>query len=195
MKDEITVVIPSIPPRASTLLLRALKSVGMQTYPASAISIAIDNLREGAPATRQRALDPVQTEWTAFLDDDDEMLPFHLSHLLRHAKETNADFVFSWFLVASHGRVFEQDPVFPPGHYLDPWDNDKPRETTITTLVKTDLAKEVGFQRLPDRTENTGEDWGFTLGCLKARAKISHLVEKTWLWHHEENTSGLPNRW
>lgn len=195
--DDITVAIPAIPPRVrSGMLDRALRSVWTQERPAAAISVAVDLDRQGAPATRQRALDAVRTEWVAFLDDDDELESFHLKHLLRHAMETDADFVFSWFRIAAYGRIYDQDTVFPPGHYLDPWDDAHPRETTITVLVRTGLAKEVGFHRLPDRKENTGEDWGLVQGVMKAGGKISHLVEKTWLWHHDSgNTSGLPDRW
>jgi glycosyltransferase involved in cell wall biosynthesis len=188
MIPGITVCIPSIPSRA-LLLGRAIRSVGLQTRPAEAISVAIDTQRQGAPATRQRALDAVNTEWVAFLDDDDAFKNIHLEHLYAHAMETGADFVYSWFEVP--GGV---DP-FPDTHFTNPWDPDEPIETTITTLVRTELAKEVGFQALDRGQVNTGEDRFFTLGCLKAPALISHLVEKTWWWfHHEGNTSGLPTK-
>jgi len=196
----VTVVIPSIPPRVR-LLRRAVYSVLNQTYPVAGISIAVDNDREGAGPTRQRALDGVITPWVAFLDDDDEFLPLHLELLLDHAKQTDADYAYSWFkVVRSDGVIMEDDPVFPPGHYLNPWDDANPRQTTVTTLVKTELAKQVRF--VPPPGEDTidgqrwGEDWQFTLGCLAAGAKISHLVAKTWLWHHDsKNTSGQPDRW
>jgi hypothetical protein len=113
-------------------------------------------------------------------------------------EETGADVVYSWFkVVGPGGHVYEQDPVFPPGHYLNEFDPENPIETTITTLVRTELAKEVGFRAL-DRGHdaNTGEDYGFILGCVRAGASIKHLVKKTWLWHHDSgNTSGRPDRW
>jgi hypothetical protein len=64
--------------------------------------------------------------------------------------------------------------------------------------VRTELARQVGFRAAVDPGgtnpgHNSGEDRVFTLGCLAAGAKISHLVDKTWLWgHHGQNTSGLP---
>lgn len=180
------------------LLSRAITSVAAQTKPAKAISVAIDTTKEGAPPTRQRALDAVRTPYVAFLDDDDEFLPTHLEDLARHMEETGADIVYSWFKVVGRGGfVFEEDPVFPPGHYLNEFDPENPIETTVTTLVRTELAKEVGFRAL-DRGHdaNTGEDYGFILGCVKAGASIKHLVKKTWLWHHDSgNTSGRPDRW
>src|SRR5262245_21069253 len=102
-KYDVTVAIPSIPVR-SQLLRRAVDSVLTQTYTSLAgLSIAIDDHREGAGITRQRALDGVNTEWTAFLDDDDEFMPNHLSALMNHAQETEADYAFSWFEVIGGG--------------------------------------------------------------------------------------------
>lgn len=188
MYPGITVITPTIPSRA-LLLARAVRSVSVQTLPAAAHSIAVDVMREGAPATRQRALDAVGTEWTAALDDDDYFKPEHLMHLMQHALETGADFVYSWFDMA--GGV---DP-FPSTHFTNPFDPDDPIETTVTVLVKTELAKSVGYKALDREQINTGEDAYFTLGCLAAGAKISHLVERTWFWsHHNGNTSGLPTK-
>lgn len=196
---KVTVAIPSIPPR-KLLLHRAVSSVIAQTRAVDGVSIAVDNERQGAGVTRQRALDGVTTDWVAFLDDDDEFMPYHIEMLLHHQVDTGADYVYSWFKVISGGRVLETDPVFPPGHYLNPWDNANPRQTTVTVLVRTELAKQVGFVKMEDgRTidgQRWGEDWQFTLGCLAAGAKIEHLVAKTWLWHHDSgNTSGRPDRW
>src|SRR5262245_27114752 len=129
------------------MLNRALQSVQYQTLLPFALSVAMDLDQEGAAKTRQRALDAVQTDWVAFLDSDDFFLPEHLETLSRHAEETSADYVYSWFKVmTADGRLLDEDPVFPPGHYLNPFDPEDPIETTITTLVRTDLAKQVGFQ-------------------------------------------------
>ncbi len=190
----ITVAIPTIPPRYG-LLARAIRSIGVQTRPANAISVSVDTERQGAAVVRQRALDAVQTPWTAFLDDDDEFLPFHLEQLLFHAEATGSDYVYSWFHVAGGG-----DP-FPPYHFTNEFDPANPIQTTITVLVRTELAKEVGFtqldeERLAPDGQRWGEDYSFTLGCLKAGGKISHLVNRTWIWHHDsQNTSGRPDRW
>lgn len=193
MKNTVTVVMPSIPVR-TRLRRRALNSVEAQTHPADAVALVVDYHREGAWVTRQRALEMAAragTEWVAFLDDDDEFRPHHLAACLRHAADTDADFVYSWFDVVG-GR----DP-FPVTHFTNPFDPADPIETTITVVVKTELALAVGFQRLESRGEaNSGEDAFFTRGCLAAGANIQHLVDKTWLWHHDSgNTSGLPSRW
>lgn len=192
---DITVVIPSIPPRVS-LLERALASVKAQTLPAVEVVVEFDDARRGAAATRQRGLERVETPWVAFLDDDDEFMPHHLSSLRTAAELEGADFVFSWYEV-----VGGTDPR--PREFGVPWDRSKPRQTTITTLVRTDLALAVGgftddeedaVLTSPDR-HYAGEDWRFTRRINEA-GTIYHLPQVTWRWyHHGSNTSGLPHRW
>jgi glycosyltransferase involved in cell wall biosynthesis len=188
--SDITVVTPTIPPRAG-LLQRAIASVAAQTLPAGNISLAVDTERQGAAGTRARALEPVRSAWTAFLDDDDEFLPQHLERLVAHAEETGADFVYSWFDTVPFGR----DP-FPPEFLTEPWWPDRPRHTTITVMVRTELAQQISFDLQASTPEFANEDWAFILECNRL-GKISHLQnEKTWLWHHDSgNTSGLPTRW
>jgi glycosyltransferase involved in cell wall biosynthesis len=189
----ITVVVPSIPPR-DALLRRALDSVEAQDMPPDFVVVEYDTHREGAAATRQRGLERVTTEWTAFLDDDDEFMPQHLESLYAHALETGADMVFSWYEV-----VGGTDPR--PGEFGLPWDRAHPRQTTITTLVRTAVALEAGFLAddegdlaSPDR-HYAGEDWRFT-SRVNDLGVISHLPQKTWYWHHHaRNTSGLPKNW
>jgi glycosyltransferase involved in cell wall biosynthesis len=173
------------------MLRRAVGSVRAQTYPVDQISISTDHRREGAAANRQRALSGVMTEWVAFLDDDDVFKPQHIEHLVRFAQDTGADYVFPWFEV-----VGGMDPF--PQHFGKVYDMANPTHTTIVTMVKTELAKEVGFINPPggDGGGGSGEDWDFTLRCIEAGATIMHLPERTWLWsHHLANTSGQPHRW
>ena len=217
LRPGITVVIPTIPPRAR-LLRRALDSVLHQTMPAAAVSVAVDLDREGAAKTRQRALDAVQTRWVAFLDDDDELLPSHLGTLFGAAEVNEASYVWSRYRVAypnphyRAGNAHDQyrfarpegDP-YPLGRgTFEQWNDEQPAQTTITTLVRTGLAREVGgFTPTPlldDEIDGqrAGEDWDFTLRC-RAAAGLSgmlHVPVTTWYWHHHEsNTSGLPDRW
>lgn len=201
---SIGVIIPSIPPRRPQLL-RALRSVGHQAMAPADLSVAVDLEHAGAPATRQRALDGVAAgvDWIAPLDDDDEFLPMHLQALWDHAQETGADYVYSWFeLVGPDGTSYgDYDPVFPETHFTNPFDPTEPIETTITILIRRELLEAVRYEAL-DRPEeyakgaSTGEDRNLTLRCLEAGATISHLVQRTWRWHHHgRNTSGRPDRW
>src|SRR5574342_244553 len=209
---SISVVIPAHPARARNGLLdQALRSVTAQTRQPDAVHVAMDNQRAGAPATRQRGLDMVDTDWVAFLDSDDMLLPRHLELLAKHAEETGADFVYGWFkILQSYADGTESlipwdgirgDGVFPPGHYLNEFDPTNPIETTITVLVRTELAKTVGMRALDRGQANTGEDRAFTLDCLAAGAVIKYLRRFTWVWRHHwidadrlGNTSGHANK-
>jgi len=192
----VAAVIPTIPPRRFGLLPHALASVWKQTYPISQVYVAVDTARHGAAITRYRALLAVNAEWAAFLDDDDEWYPQHVEHLLRCAAETGADYVFSHYDLTRTANVFAT-PEQPNGHFGKPFDNTHPHHTTMTVLVRTDLAKRVGFTSRPEGDEAGGEDWRFTLGCVEAGAKIVHLPEMTWFWRHHQpfNTSGREDRW
>lgn len=189
----ITVVIPSLARRAGKLR-RALESVTAQYLQPAEVIVKVDHDRDGAPITRQRGLDEVRTEWVAFLDDDDEFKPEHLDALHVAALETGADFVFSWYDV-----IGGTDPR--ADEFGLPWDPASPRQTTITTLVRADLARDVGGfvtegddLHHPDR-RYAGEDWTFTNRINDAGGLIYHLPRKTWRWHHHgSNTSGLPTR-
>jgi glycosyltransferase involved in cell wall biosynthesis len=193
---KITVAIPSHPARIyNGMLNRAINSVMAQTYRAAGISVAMDLDRDGAPRTRQRALDAVQTDWVAFLDSDDWFLHHHLALLVQGQIDSGADYIYSWFKTDPPGC----DP-FPITHFTNPWDDANPRQTTITVLVRTELAKAVGFWDITDEEtfpdgKRIGEDWIFTLGCMDKGGKIHHVVERSWVWsHHGANTSGLPDR-
>lgn len=232
LRSGITVVIPSIPPRAE-LLQRAIASALSQTMPAAAISVAIDYDRLGAAVTRQRALDAVQTRWVAFLDDDDELRPNHLAALFSATVDHDALYVWSRFqtaipkpgyLVPRGGEddyIMRDGPAPLGAGTFEQWNDAQPAQTTITTLVSTELARLVGgfapavpcskagcpdparepyHLCVPDSVDGqrAGEDWDFTLRCRAAVPldAMRHVPEVTWTWHHHgANTSGLPERW
>jgi Glycosyl transferase family 2 len=190
-RPGITVCIPSIPPRAPRLL-RALASVTSQTLQPEAVSVAIDHKHEGAGPTRTRAVRAAATEWCAMLDDDDSFRPHHLSTLYGAAMETGADFVFSWFDIPPPGR----DPF--PQHFGKVFDPLAPTHTTVTVLVRTELAQEIGYVSPEggDGAGGSGEDWNFVLGCIEAGAKFHHVPVRSWIWNHwSGNTSGRGDRW
>lgn len=176
--------------RTNGMLGRAVRSIEAQTVPVATV-LAEDIHHKGAPLTRHCGLQLVDTEWTAFLDSDDELDPDHIEHLLACAQDTGADYVYPWFRVAGGTDPF---PMF----FGRPWDNDAPHQTTITILVRTELAQAVGFHNPPEGDtvggQRGGEDWHFTLGCLAAGARIVHLPRRSWTWHHTGfNTSGRPD--
>jgi glycosyltransferase involved in cell wall biosynthesis len=191
--DDISVIIAAHPARArSGLLSRALQSVQSQTLLPAAVVVAMDLRGEGAAKTRQRALEAVQTPFVAILDSDDIWLPQHLEKLMGHAKETGADYVYSWFSTLPPGH----DP-FPPTHFSNDFNPVDPIETTVTVLMRTAIAKQVGYHNLERGEANSGEDFRMLLGCLEVGAIVSHLKERTWIWDigtQGQNTSGLPTK-
>lgn len=197
--QDITVVIPTIPTREA-MLQRAVESIRSQVLVPGALSIRMDLAREGAAINRGLALSHSSTPWTAFLDDDDAMMPWHLEGLAETAEATGADYVYSYYVVVdADGSPLDSDPL---GHFGKTFDPASPHQTTIVTLVRTELAKEAGFAwpaATPDTPEaglSGGEDWIFTLRCIELGAKIVHRPDRSWLWyHHGANTSGQPDRW
>lgn len=190
----VTVVTPTIRERKARLE-RAVKSVNQQSWASRNLFqiVVEDDRARGAAATRTLGAQQVNTEWTAFLDDDDVFLRDHIETLLTAADGNGADYVYADFIVPQN-RAFHL-PSFAYGA----WDPANPRQTTVTTLVKTELGREVGWFIRPDEEElvggdRAGEDYGFTLRCNKL-GKIHHVQRPTWLWnHHGGNTSGLPER-
>lgn len=198
MSSEITVVVPFHTQRETNgYLQRALRSINEQTFPGGVQVIAVrDEEGQGAPATRHHGLMLVDTPWVAFLDSDDEMDPEHLAKLYETAQSAGADYVYSHYRVrgGSDPRPFMLGKT---------WDNNDPQQTTIVVLVRTELAQAVGFlgsgmsgEDLKDPGRQfAGEDWAFTLGCMREGAVIVHRPEITWTWHHHgANTSGIPGR-
>jgi glycosyltransferase involved in cell wall biosynthesis len=191
----ITVVIPSIPPRGK-LLQRAMASVALQTVPACAVAVAYDDQHLGAGPTRTRALRMAQTEWVAFLDDDDALLPNHLELLLAAAKETEADVLWPWFKV-----VGGTDPF--PGHRGKQLNPDDPHIFPITTLVRNEYAQQGEFPGSDVTGEWIADDWPFWRQMQELGATFHHIPDVTWHWFHHGwgmpgtsgNTSGRPDRW
>lgn len=190
---EITVVIPTIPGREA-MLDRAIASVERQDLLPRDLVVEHDVNREGPAAVRNRALAKVETEWVAFLDDDDEMHPEHLLTLVRLQEETGAAMVWPWFKVQG-GR----DPF--PMHRGRQWDPADPHQIPITVLARTAAIMDVGGFRTmaagpTDRLGNRcGEDWQLWLDLSAAGYEFAHTPEQTWTWHHgSHNTSGLPSR-
>jgi glycosyltransferase involved in cell wall biosynthesis len=187
---NITVVVPTIAPRRE-LMLRAMRSIGGQTLSPRVIRVEEDHDRAGAAATRNRALATVQTDWVAFLDDDDELLPNHLKLCARYASLTGVDVVYPGYEV-----VGGTDPV---GCFGLPFDAGLLRRRNfipVTVLARTELVLEAGgFQERTDEHGDPCEDWGLWLALLERGAKFGHLPQRTWRWHLGDTTRGRPDRW
>lgn len=201
-----SVVIPTIPPRLEDLI-QCLGSVNAQERRADAVIVSTDLTHAGSAHTRNRGLNQVETEWTAFVDDDDVLLPGHLRHLEAGAVESGADVIYTGCFV-----IDQNAQQIPPreewGRFGLPFDGDLLRERSwlpVTSMVRTGLAQEVGgFEFLQDpHSGGAYDDWGFYLRMLDAGATFHHVPIRTWLWRHHGygkpgvpgNTSGSAARW
>lgn len=191
----VSVVIPSIPPRAK-LLHRALDSVLAQRYTADAIVVEVDRDHRGAAQTRNRGLAKVTTEWVAFLDDDDTMGPDHLADLMEFADDhQGVDLVYPWFTVVNGFDPFPQYEGAP----FDPSVLEYANHIPVTVLARTEVVRAAGgFQPLGPPT-NPCDDWGCWKAMLALGARFAHLPQRTWSWFwHADfggNTSGRGDLW
>ena len=197
--STVAVVIPTIPGREESLQ-RALRSVTAQTRQPHQIVIEPDPDRTGAAATRNRALDRVTCEWTAFLDDDDTLYPQHLQRLLKTAEATGADLVYPWYDGINATGILT---TVRDGRHVEPFDvpfGPEQREhllstanfVPITCLVRTALLRQVGGFSPPPwaSPDNPCEDWGCWIKLLNAGAVFTHLPSVTWTWRPSDHTSG-----
>lgn len=203
MSADVTVVIPTIPPRAR-LLQRALASVYAQTLTPRTVIIQTDLDREGSAVTRNRALDQVRTEWVAFLDDDDELLPHHLERLATEAERAGADVVYPLpQVIGPDGQEIPRRFEFGGGPDFDGPALERQSYITVSSLVRAGLARHVGGFEFTHSSSGLNDDHGFYLRLYRAGALFAHVHEPTFIWHHhgygtpgvQGNTSGQPDRW
>lgn len=184
---RVTVVTPTIPGRED-LLARAMASVRAQTIPVRH-EVERDATGRGPGATRNRAMARVDTEWIAFLDDDDELHPWHCEKLLAHADTTGADLVWSQYDVIGYdGRMRKQPPPrMPPHTPLSVLD--ERNFIPITYLIRRSLVESFGgFQE-----DFCPEDHQFLIDARDAGMTVSHLPIRTWIVRqHSSNTHGQP---
>ena len=204
-RAQVTIVIPTLSIRGAKLS-RAVGSVLQQTHPVASVAVAVDHDHDGAWSTRNRAVAMAQTEWVGFLDDDDELLPFHVESLLALAAREQADMVWGWFhVITVRGPTPEADPF--PMHRGRQYDPNDPHIIPITYLVKRELLQAAvanmgGFK--PDEIGAwDNQDMPVIQEMCRLGGKLAATATHTWLWHHwgygtpgnPGNTSGLPGRW
>jgi glycosyltransferase involved in cell wall biosynthesis len=190
----VTVLIPAIPTR-TRMLNRALISALNQMRLPDQIIVAMDHDRLGAAGNRNRALKSVQTEWVAFLDDDDEFLPQHLLVLLQNTDK--GDVLYTGCTVLG-----PQGQEIPPreewGRFGKPFDGFLLRKKSylpVTSMVRMRFLREMD-EPFKAPLDSDYDDWGMYLQLLDAGARFSHIAQKTWTWNHwGGNSSGRSDRW
>jgi len=201
--SDVTVVIPTIPGRED-LYRRAVDSVRTQDVHPGFVQAQLDVDRRGAAWARNQALGSVETDWVAWLDDDDELKPNHVKVLVRGANASGADLVYTYAefrggrdpLAQSHGGVLVPEPVDLPFDAeaewsLRRWGNFIP----VTYMVRTELVRRVGGFPEPYGFEASVsrdcEDYGLLLRLLDAGARFHHVPGvRTWVYHYHEGNLG-----
>jgi hypothetical protein len=184
VKPGITVLIATIAGREDSLL-RAIASAAGQSLPAADIVVEHDRLRTGAAAARNRALERVSTEFVAFLDDDDELLPDHLKLCARYARLSGVDVVYP-----GYEPVGGPDPVGCFGLAFDGGLLRTRNFIPVTVLARTEAVRAAGgFQPHPDENGAPCEDWGLWLAMQAQGARFGHLAVRTWRWWLGDGTT------
>lgn len=164
---DVTVITPTIPERAE-LLSQAIASVNNQIEPAVAHLIGVDLERAGPTPVRNRLLKSVDTEWVAFLDDDDILYPQHFRVVSRHLD--SADLIYTW--CNSEGR-----DGFNPNSYFDEQRLRGGNYIPITVTLRTSKLREVGG--IPNERL---EDWALWVKLLDSGARF--VCEPTVTWNY-----------
>lgn len=195
-------VIPTIPGRED-LLDRALSSVRGQLACDPDIVVVCDVDRDGAATTRNRGLARVTTPWVAWLDDDDELLPWHLTSLLAACESSGADLAYSYaefigsddpLATSLDGRLVKPLGV-PFGSEQLRHLRERGNFIPVTYLVRTDPVRAVGGfpqpNSFPARASQDCEDYGLLLRLLDAGVTFRHEPVISWRYYfHGHNTGG-----
>lgn len=190
MRPGVTVVIPTTPLRRE-LLSRAVASVfGQELLPHSVV-IETDLGRRGPGATRNQGLSRVDTEWVAFLDDDDELYPDHLKACLALAEYAQADVVYPLWATEYDGIVL-RDPFGLAGQPFDARRLRQDNYIPVTTLCRTEAVRAVGgfpTEDAPTIGQHRCESWGLWLRLADAGARFEPLHAVTWCyrWHQGQH--------
>lgn len=175
MTADVTVLTASLPERAS-MLAEAVASVAAQDLAPRAHLISIDLHRNGAVPTYNDLAGLVQTEWLTFLDDDDMLLPDHLSTLWGAREDVEVVYAgceatggsFDLYSVPFDHVTLERRSIVP-----------------VTAMVRTEWFFKVGG--FPDVW---GYDWRLWQRLSSAGARFRQQTERTWVYRfHGANQS------
>jgi hypothetical protein len=195
---------PTIPSR-DEMRKRAEASIEAQTVEAEVLMVGVDTQRWGAARMRNFLLQKAPTDWVAFLDDDDELLPNHIEELwAAHLNRPEVDLWYPWF-----EPVNMEDPLACPvnGNMVNPFgvpfgeeqkrhvlnvDNFIP----VTVMARRDAILHVGGFQIHEEPPTPVRDRD-ELGCWRALLKegyeFGHVPVRTWRYHHHPgHTGGYP---
>ncbi len=108
-------------------------------------------------------------DYIAYLDDDNEFLPFHIEKLVSLIEEKNADFVYSKMQIIQNGKIIREIGSVPP--IIGAID-------TSIILHKAELLNVANW-----RPSGYADDWDLVSRWLDNNAKYAFLNEVTMTYH------------
>ncbi len=124
-------------------------------------------------------------EYVAFIDHDDYLEPDAVWQLIRAARLTNADLIYSDEALTDENLIgileFRLRPAFSHDYYLS-----HPYFVHIV-CVRTDIARRIGGY---DETLPISGDVDFVLRFLEASTKVAHVPAVLYRWRTHERSTG-----
>jgi glycosyltransferase involved in cell wall biosynthesis len=183
---SISVITAAIPARIDKLA-EACASVRAQRHPAFEHLIRVDYDRQGSAATRNVLAYSATGEYVAPLDDDDVLLPNHLSLLAAGAEDSGADIVYSFCQV--EGRPWSPNSTFDPDRLR------RENYIPVTALIRASLLRRLGGWRNSAECANGFEDHDLWLRALDSGARFFCVPDVTWVYRfHDGNKTLLGER-
>lgn len=215
---HISVVIPTL--RRPALLLRALDSVLAQTFQQIEVIVVVDGPDEETTTALHTVDDPrlriflnarsltaagarnvgvshARGEWIAFLDDDDEWLPYKLEKQLALAQARGAVIVSCLSYVITPKATFVwPEKIYDNTTYLDEYLFDRRAIFSGSGFMQTSsyLMPRAVFEKSPFRVDTPHDDWDFILRLSKELGvRIETVPEVLVNVHFEERGPSLSN--
>lgn len=166
---DVTFITPTIPDRKN-LLPDAIDSVSKQIIPAVDHLIGVDLQAKGPSYIRNKLSKKVNTEWIAFLDDDDILYD---NHILEASKVANdSDIIYTW--CDSIGRdnfnpnsLFDGTRLISDGNFIP-----------VTTFIRSSAFHDIGGFDLEVRLE----DWDLWKRLYTSGYKFTCVPVITWCY-------------
>lgn len=182
---SVTVLTTCHPPYAA-FLPQCVASVLEQTVPPAYHRISIDFRGEGPVPQLNEMARGATTEFVSQLAADDLVDPHHFETLLEASE--GADVVYTWCRVIGRSG-------FNPNAHFDPERLQRENYIPATTLVRTELLRELGYWN-PDSLHDW-EDWDLWRRAMASGAVFRCVPEVTWTYRfHGMNATyhGFPRR-
>lgn len=155
--------------------------------------LLIKQANRGACTARNTGIDRVITEYVAFLDSDDEMLPDHLCRSVINIQDSKKMISYSKVIGARASDKYVIRPsraIHEKEKMADYLVRHKGFVQTSTLVMRTEIAKKVRYRE--DVTFGDDTDFAIRLSLLGCQFKM--LSEPSVIWHDEIREDRLSER-